>query len=346
MTAVDARRFPKVDLHCHVDGAVRPATLLEIAAEAGVDLPARDVDGLLPYVQVAPECRTLRDFLATFEVFYPVLSVAGAMERAACELVEDAAADGVVHLEARFCPALQATDTQGAEEVLRATLAGLSAGARATGISVGGIVCLYRPLDYDVNDELARLAVEYADRGVVGVDLAGPEDLPGAPFAALFMRVREAGLPLTIHAGEAMGPASIVEAVDALVAARIGHGVALRHDPELAARVADLGVTVECCLTSNLHTGAVASLAEHPFDALRRAGVPVTINTDDPSVSGIDWSHELDLAATTWGYGLAELEAIVTAGVDGAFVDEGTRRRLREAVASRARACRRPLEGE
>lgn len=340
MTDLPYRALPKVDLHCHVDGAVRAGTLLEIASSAGIELPADDVEGLRPHVQVSPSCRTLRDFLATFEVFYPVLSVAGAMERAAFELVEDAAADGVVHLEGRFCPALQVTDAQSAEEVLRATLAGLDAGARATGISVGAIVCLYRPLEHAVNRDLARLALDYADRGVVGVDLAGPEDLPGAPFADLFTLVRDGGLPLTIHAGEAMGPASIVEAVDQLVATRIGHGVALRDDPDLAARVADLGVTIECCLTSNLHTGAVSSLDVHPFDVLRRAGHAVTLNTDDPAVSGIDWSHELELAASTWGYGLDELEAIVLAGVDGAFVSWADQQRLRERVTQGFAAAR------
>ncbi len=340
MTEAEARRLPKVELHCHVDGAVRPATLLDLAAKGGITLPATDAESLRPYVQVSPECRTLRDFLTTFETFYPVLEVAGAMERAAFELVEDMAADGVVHLEARFCPALQANDRQSAEDVLRATLAGLEQGARATGISVGAIVCLYRPLSHAVNSELARLAITHADRGVVGVDLAGPEDLPGAPFAEAFEIVREGGLPLTIHAGEAMGPESIVEAVDTLVATRIGHGVALRDDAELAARVADLGVTIECCLTSNLHTGAVASLDEHPFDALRRAGQAVTLNTDDPAVSGITLSHELALAADTWDYGLDDLEQIVLAGADGAFLDEDGQRVLRERVTAGFEAAR------
>ena len=320
--------LPKVDLHCHVDGAARPATLLELARGAGIALPADNVEALLPHVRVSPACRTLRDFLHTFETFYPVLSVPGAMRRVARELVEDAAADGVVHLEARFCPALQAGPEQSAEQVLRDTLAGLEEGGRATGTTWGAIVCAYRPLSLAVNEELVDLALSHVDRGVVGMDLAGPEDLPGAPFAEALTRAREGGLPLTIHAGEAAGPASVAEALDLLVATRIGHGVALARDAALAERVRDAGVAIECCLTSNLQTGAVASLDEHPFMALRAAGHAVTLNTDDPSVSGVTLTDELALAARTWGLSLDELAALQRTAAEVAFLGEDERAAL------------------
>jgi adenosine deaminase len=339
MTSAPGRPFadwPKVDLHCHVDGAARPATVLDLARKAGVRLPADTPEELAPHLRAGPECRSLAEFLEVFDTFYPALRSPGAMGRLAHELVHDAAADGVLHLEARFCPALQADDEApySATDVLNETLSGLAAGARETGLSVGAIVCCYRILSLAQNTDLVELAVRHADRGVVGIDLAGPEDRSGAPLAALFTRARDAGLGLTVHAGEAAGPASVAEALDTLHANRIGHGVALRDDPALAARVADAGVALECCLTSNLRTGAVAGLAEHPFDALRRAGLAVTLNTDDPAVCDTTLSQEFALAQQAWGYGEQELAEITRTAVAAAFLDD----RARAALAARVNA--------
>lgn len=334
--------LPKVELHCHVDGAARPGTLLELARSGGHALPdgVRSAADLAPHVRVSPRCRTLDGFLATFETFYPWLAAPGAMGRLARELVEDAAADGVVHLEARFCPALQAHARPdgarySAEDVLRETLAGLADGARATGCTTGALVCLYRPLPLDVNAGLLEMALRWHGRGVVGIDLAGPESLPGAPLAPLFARARAAGLPATVHAGEAAGPDSVREALDLLHAVRLGHGVAVARDPELVARVRDAGVTLECCLTSNLQTGAVTGgLAAHPFGALRRAGVAVTLNTDDPGVSGITLSGELGLAASTFGLGRQDLAALQDRAAAAAFLPEAERAALRRRLAA------------
>lgn len=342
--------LPKVELHCHVDGAARPQTLLELARQARIPLPADTVEELLPHVRVSPHgtsgtadpsgpgTRSLRDFLATFETFYPVLRSPGAMGRLAHELAIDMAADGVVHLEARFCPALQAADAGsvgagGVEDVLRETLAGLAAGARRTGLSVGAIVCCYRPLPVEVNARLVQLALAYADRGVTGLDLAGPEDVSAAPLHALFRRAADARLPITVHAGEAAGPDSVWEALDHLHATRIGHGVAAARDERLVERLADRGTTLECCLTSNLATGAVASLSEHPFESLRRAGVRVTLSTDDPSVCGTTASRERLLAVHSFGLTPRDLLGIESDAVTAAFVGPTRRAELRGLIA-------------
>jgi len=330
------RRLPKLDLHCHLDGAARPATLFELARASGSGLPAGDLADFERRVRVAPGCRTLREFLATFEAFYPLLRAPGAMARLARELCEDAAADGVVHLELRFCPALQADGPAGERRVLREVLDALAVAGPRCGLSWGVIVCCYRPLPPEVNGRLVELALRERGAGVVGVDLAGPEDLPGAPHAAALERARAAGLPITIHAGEAAGPHSVREALEQLHARRLGHAVALREDAALAERVRRCGVSLECCLSSNLCTGAVGSLAEHPLEALRAAGLRVTLNTDDPAVCGTTLTDEYLLAARTWGYDLQALAGFSLAAVEAAFVDEPARRRLRRRVAGGA----------
>ena len=327
-TAEAVRALPKLDLHCHLDGAARTATLLELAQEAGHPLPTDDVDELAHLVRVSPECNSLREFLLTFETFYPVLRHPGAMGRLAAELCEDAAADGVVHLEARFCPALQADDPAGEERVLHEVLDALREAGPRTGVSWGVILCCYRPLPPEVNERLVDLALAHREAGVVAVDLAGPEDLPGAPSAGALTRAREGGLPATIHAGEAAGPESVREAVELLGARRLGHAVALREDAALAEQVRVAGLVLECCLTSNLATGAVTGLDVHPFEALRAAGHQVTLNTDDPAVCDTTLTDEYLLAARTWGYDLETLRGFSRAAVDAAFVDDATRRAL------------------
>jgi len=279
-------------------------------------------------VQVSPACRSLDDFLATFETFYPVLAVPGVMERVAREALHDARAEGLLHVELRLCPELQAGPGQPAEQVLDDVLAGLAAGARETGVTWGVIVCAYRTLSRQANERMVDLALGARGRGVVGVDLAGPESLPGAPFAAALARARAGGLPVTVHAGEAAGPASVREALHVLGATRLGHGVAVARDPDLVREVRERGVVLECCLTSNLHTNAVPSLAEHPFDALRRAGVAVTLATDDPSVSGVTLGDERALAARTWGYDFDDLRELTRAAARAAFLDEPARAAL------------------
>jgi len=323
---VDFRAAPKIDLHLHLDGAVRTRTILELADRARVALPATTVADLEKHVTVGPDCRSLLDFLARFDVFLPALRSAPAMERIALELAEDQRADNVLYFEARYAPLLQAPELS-IDASVEAVLAGLARGApdRRWGV----ILCALRNAPPATSVATARAAVRRRDRGVVGFDIAGDERAPAAPHQEAFDIVRDAGLPVTVHAGEA-GPASnIREAIEALGARRIGHGLRVVDDPKLLRDCIDRRIAFEQCLTSNLQTRSVASLADHPFAPLLREGALVTLNTDDPAVSRITLSGEHALAERA--FGPLDWERVYMNSVDAAFADESTKAWLRRA---------------
>jgi len=326
------RALPKVELHLHLDGAIRTATILDLARAIGHPLPGATVAELEPHVRVPAGCRSLRDFLGAFETFYPVLRQKGAVRRIARELSEDKAAEGTVYFEARFAPVLLTAPGLGMEDLVVEVLEGLEEGAAHGGARGRVLLCCYRPNEPASSLETVRLAAKHRDRGVAGVDLAGPEDLPAAPHRAAFAKARDEGLAVTVHAGEAGGPENVLEALDDLGAARLGHGVALRRDPALRERVRAAGVTVEMCPTSNLHTCAVASIRTHPFPALLREGLRVTVSTDDPAVSGIDLVHEYRLLVKEFGLLRDEVRRVALHAAEGAFVAEAERSALRRRI--------------
>lgn len=326
---MDFRALPKIDLHLHLDGAIRTRTILELGTKAGVPLPAKTVKALERHVTVGPNCRSLRDFLDRFDVFLPVLHSADAMERIAYELCEDQAKDGVVYFETRFAPLLQDGPKLTLEESVEAVISGLRRGARDFGVRWGLILCFLRQARAE--SSLATVAAA-ARHEVVGIDIAGDEAAPAAPHVDAFRRARRLGLGITVHAGEAGPVAHIAEAVDELGAKRIGHGTRLNDDPALAARLAKDGVTLEVCLTSNLQTRSVPSLDRHPIRALRKAGVRVTLNTDDPAVSRTTLSREYALAAKAFGWKREDFADLLANSCEAAFAPESTKRQLRRAI--------------
>ncbi|MEX1051222.1 MAG: adenosine deaminase, partial [Gemmatimonadales bacterium] len=235
--------LPKAELHVHLDGCLRPSTMLELAERAGVALPARNPSALADFMLVR-DARNLSEYLQRFETTLSVMQSAEAMERIAFEFVEDVAAEGIRYVEVRFCPALH--PGVGSEAALEAALAGLARGARATGARANTIVCGLRTLDPSVSLAMAELAVRWLGRGVVAFDLAGNEaGHPASVHAEAFHVARAGGLALTCHAGEGAGPASIREALDVCGAQRIGHGVRLKEDQNLYDRVRSAGVPLE-----------------------------------------------------------------------------------------------------
>jgi adenosine deaminase len=320
------RRLPKAELHVHLDGSLRPSTMIELAAERGVPLPASDPEELERRL-VANHAHSLGDDLTAFEVTVSVMQDAPALDRLAYELAEDQAVEHVRYAEVRFCPLLNTQGGLAPEDVLTAVLAGLERARNRLDIRSRVIVCALRHLPPSSSVELAELAVSMRDRGVCGFDLAGPEaGHPVRTHAEAFALARRYGLPVTIHAGEAAGPESIREALDVGHASRIGHGTRLWEDPELVRRVLDDGITLEICLTSNVQTHAVAAYEAHPLRRYYDLGIPVVLCTDNRLVSGVTLTGEYVRARDTLGFSWEELTRIAATGFSSAFAptDIGT----------------------
>jgi len=321
------QRVPKVDLHLHLDGALRVSTIRDLAAQAGKSLPTTDLNELAKYVQVPPDCNSLMDFLKVFEYFYDFLKSPGAVERIAYELCEDQARDNVVYFETRFAPPLQATRTFSTREVVAAAAKGLEQGMRDFKVAARMILCTYRPLEAATSLDTVNLAKEFQGR-VVGIDLAGDEREPASRHQEAFRLAKEWGIGRTVHAGEAGPPSNIVEALDSLYANRIGHAVTLRNDSDLMQRFKDEQIPIEINLTSNVQTCSVAKMTAHPFGQYYQNGLMTTLNTDDPGVSNITLSHEYQVACNTFSLDKNDVRKLVENAARAAFLDEREKQKL------------------
>jgi adenosine deaminase len=300
------RALPKIELHLHLDACVRIDTAREIGRETGLVMPEPLRDAL-----VAPEvCENLFDYLRRLDLALQVMQRASDLERIARELVEDLAADGVVHAEVRFAPQLHTRGGLAMQEVVEAVDRGLRHGSRTHGVTTGLILCALRHRPAEEGLLVAQLAA--ANRDIVcALDLAGDEgNFPAAaPHVPAFRAAREAGLRLTVHAGENAGAQSMREALDLLGAERIGHGVRVEEDPALVDRIAAEAITLDMCPRSNVQTRAVASMASHPIDRLLRRGLRVTVSTDGRTTSDTSVSAELARLRDQFGWGRAEFLA-------------------------------------
>lgn len=323
------RQLPKTDLHVHLDGSVRPETLLELAS--GYDeYTTWTLESITHKMRVDKDCRSLADYLERFGFVNRYLQGPEAIERVASELVEDAAEDNVKYIEARFCPSIHTVSGATPESIVEAALAGLKKGSEKTGTRSALILCAMREQEPKTSMALAELAVTYRNSGVVAFDLAGDESKPAKPHYPAFDHVGSIGIPRIAHAGEAAGPENIKEAVDKLGAERIGHGTRLLGDLDLLNEIAERGIPLEVCPTSNVQTRAVSNYDGHPFARYLRSGVKITINTDNRSVSGTSASHEL---ARAWVHGeltVDEVKGICIAGVDAAFLPADDKAQLKE----------------
>jgi len=327
-------RLPKAELHVHLDGSIRPETMLDLARARGASLPASDPGALARHMLV-DDAHSLEEYLARFVLTLSVMQDAEALERIARELAEDHARDGVRYAEVRFCPALNTEGGLGPDEVLDAVLAGLAGAEVDHGVRSRVIVCALRTLDPSVSVEMAELAVAYRDRGVVAFDLAGAEaGNPVREHLEAFEVARRADLPVTVHAGEGFGSPSIHEAVHLAGASRLGHGTRLYEDPELEALVRDRAIPLEVCITSNVQTGVSPSYGQHPVRRYFQEGIPVVLCTDNRLMSGTTLTAEYGHARDHLGFGWEELRAVARRGFEVAYLPAEEKRALLAEVAT------------
>ncbi|KAB1978932.1 adenosine deaminase [Streptomyces triticiradicis] len=336
------RRLPKAVLHDHLDGGLRPATLVELAEAVGHTLPTTDPGELAAWYYEAANSGDLVRYIATFEHTLAVMQSREGLLRTAEEYVLDLAEDGVVYGEVRYAPELMVNGGLTLPEVVEAVQEGLAAGmakaaAAGTPVRVGTLLCGMRM--FDRTRETADLAVAFRDAGVVGFDIAGAEDgFPPADHLDAFEHLRRESVPFTIHAGEAHGLPSIHQALQVCGAQRIGHGVRITEDivdgklGRLAGWVRDRRIALEMCPTSNLQTGAATSIAEHPITALRDLGFRVTLNTDNRLVSGTTMTREMSLLVEEAGWGVEDLRTVTVNALKSAFIPFDERKALIEDV--------------
>ncbi|XID94040.1 adenosine deaminase [Paenibacillaceae bacterium WGS1546] len=323
--------LPKVDLHVHLDGCVKPSTLLDLAEWQGVSLPAADEAGLLKFVQVGGDCSSLTEYLERFEIVLPFLQTEEALERVACEAVEQASAHRVRYLEVRFAPRLHAQAGLSADLAIGHVIRGLNRGESRYDVKARAIAICMRNHSPGDNLEVVEAAARYYGKGLVAIDLAGDEAAyPASLFREVFERARERGIPYTIHAGEAAGADSIEEAVLRLGAQRIGHGVRLKENERLLNIVRERKIPLELCPTSNIQTKAVAGWEAYPIREYFERGLTLTVNTDNPGVSGTDITKEYVAIAEKFGFTLDEIVALLRNGIEASFLEPGEKAELRE----------------
>ena len=314
------RRLPKAELHVHLDGSLRPETMIDLARQADVVLPTHDPEALRQWMLVS-DARHLADYLARFEYTIALLQTPEAIERVAYEMAEDAAADGLRYLEVRYSPRLSTRLGLSMDDAVAAEWRGLQRGERDFGVVARIINCALRQHDPESSVAIAEHSVRMRDHGVVGFDIAGPEaGHPPELHAEAFDLAARGGLGITVHAGEGAGWESIFEAIHSCRAARIGHGTRLFENPELLRYVRDRRICIEINITSNLQTRVVRAAAEHPVRRYYHDGLAVTLCTDSWLMSGVALSDEYLTAHDALGSSRADLESMALTAFEHAFL--------------------------
>jgi adenosine deaminase len=329
-------RLPLIDLHRHLDGSVRLETVIELAREKGIPLPADDVASLRPYVVVEGKTRGLMDFISRFRYLTAILDDLDACRRVAYENVEDAQREGIDYIELRFSPwFMSETHQLDPAGVVEAVADGIRCAERDTGVRAQMIGILSRTYDAETCHRELDALLAHRDH-LVAIDLAGDElRYPASRFREHFKRARDAGLEVTVHAGEADGPESVWAAIRELGARRIGHGIHSLGDPELVNYLAEHRIGLEVCITSNIHTGTVESYRDHPVRLLFEQGLLVNLNTDDPAISGIDLAHEYETAAREAGLSADQSRQSQLNALEMAFLPEAEKQALLEKKSGR-----------
>ena len=324
------RALPKVELHRHLEGSLRLETMLDVARQHGITIPA-DVLRLSTLVQVQQEDKlTYQNFLAKFNTLRLFYRSPDVIHRITSEAIEDAAKDNVKYMELRFTPvALSRAERFPLQDVINWVMSSAKDAAAKFDVIVRLIVSVNRHESTDLAEQVAWISAEHHDHGIVGLDLAGNEaEYPSKPFYGIFKEARQAGLHVTIHAGEWGPAANVKEAVEELGAERIGHGVRVLEDRDIIAMARERGTAFEVCMTSNYQSGVVKSLESHPLMDMLAAGINVTINTDDPSISRITLSHEYYAACEELHMPQSTLRERILCAAQAGFLAEDEKEKL------------------
>lgn len=313
-------RLPKADLHVHLDGSMRPSTLIELCRAQRRDLPFSTPEETRAYMR-GKAVKNLGHYLSVFDLTLSAMQTEKALHRIAFELAEDAAKENIRYMEVRFSPMLHEKEGLPWPRIVQAVIDGLREAEDRYVISTGVILCGIRTMTPQKSFQLAETTVSFKGNGVVGFDLAGEEmDYPAKDHKEAFYRIRNNNISTTVHAGEGFGPPSIHQALHYCGAHRIGHGTLLWKDPDLMAYVNDHRIPLEMCLTSNVQVGAATSIQDHPFVQYFKAGLRVTLNTDNRLVSDTTMTNELDLACSSYRLSVYDLRGILISGFKSAFL--------------------------
>lgn len=340
-------KLPKTDLHCHLDGSIRLKTILELAEQQKVKLPATTEDGLYKLIYPGEACSSLEDYLKAFDITLSVMQTEESLYRTAFELGEDAARENVRLLEVRYAPMLHMKQGLKLTQIVEAVLAGLREAKRKYRIRYGVILCGIRSISAEWSLRMAELCVAYKNRGVVGFDLAGAEyNFPAKDHKKAFQLILDNNVNCTAHAGEAYGPESIAQAIHYCGAHRIGHGTRLRENGDLLNYVNDHRIPLEVCPSSNVQTRACESYASHPLQFYFNYGLRVTVNTDNRLVTDTTVSKELLLCHQHYGLNLDDIKEILISGFKSAFLPYREKADLLKAVVDELATFQLPANGK
>lgn len=318
MTTEELKKLPKIELHCHLDGSLSKQFL---ESRLGRSVSEEEI-------QVSDDCASLAEYLEKFELPGRCLKDEEGLEGAGYDVLKGMARENICYAEIRFAPLLSVTGQMGTQQVIASLLKGLERGKKDFGVAYNVITCAMRHHSEEQNYEMLRAAREFLGEGVCAADLAGAEaQYPMSGFMDLFAKVKRMGMPFTIHAGECGSVANITDAMRA-GAKRIGHGIAMRGTPDVQKMVCELGVGIEMCPISNLQTKAVQSTSQYPLREFLDAGVLVTVNTDNRTVSNSTMAKELEFIQKTYGISDDEVLLLMKNAVKAAFTDDSTKSRL------------------
>lgn len=322
--------LPKIDLHRHLEGSISPESLIDLAKAHHISLPANTVETLRPYVQVTSEDTSLLDFLEKFKVIGSIFKSEQSIEAITCTCLREAAVDSLIYVELRFSPFYMARMHKlDPEAVIQAVLRGMKTVAEEKGIITSGIIIVERQESLAEAAACATLAQRFIGQGIVALDLANDEfNYPPAPFAPVFQAAKKDGLYITVHAGEAAGPENIKTAIELLHADRIGHGVRIVHDATILSLALEKNIPLELCYTSNLQTGAINQNEPYPLRTLLDQGLPITINTDDPAISGITLSDDYMKLIAVSDLTLGDIRRLLHNACQAAFVSDSVKASL------------------